>query len=47
MDTRKEAARRLAKAQHPNAKALRELILGALRGMELPLDDQAYDRIEP
>ena len=42
-----EAVRRLAKAQHPNAKSLRELILGALRGLEIPFSDELSDRIDP
>lgn len=41
------AVGRLARASHPNAVALRELILGALAGMELPCDDEASDRIDP
>jgi len=47
VDTCREASRRLAKAQHPNAKALRALIHGALQGLELPLDDHVTDRIDP
>ncbi len=46
-ETCREACRRLAKAQHPNAKALRALIHGALQGLESPLDDQTSDRIDP
>ena len=41
------AVGRLARARHPNAVALRELILGALAGMELPCDDESTDRIDP
>jgi len=47
VETCREASRRLAKAQHPNAKALRALVHGALQGLELPLDDQVPDRIDP
>ena len=46
VETCREASRRLAKAQHPNAKALRALIHGALQGLELPLDDHVTDRID-
>jgi hypothetical protein len=42
-----QAVGRLARAKHPNAVALRELILGALAGMELPCSDEASDRIDP
>ena len=47
VETCREASRRLAKAQHPNAKALRALIHGALQGLEIPLDDHSTDRIDP
>ena len=47
VETCREASRRLAKAKHPNAKALRALIHGALQGLELPLDDHLTDRIDP
>ena len=39
-----EAVRRLGVAKHPNARALHGLIYGALKGMELPLTDDALDR---
>jgi hypothetical protein len=42
-----QAVGRLARARHPNAVALRELILGALAGMELPCSDESSDRIDP
>lgn len=42
-----EAVRRLAKAQYPNVKSLLELILGALRGLEIPFSDELSDRIDP
>lgn len=47
VDACREASRRLARAQHPNAKALRALIHGALQGLEVPLDDHGTDRIDP
>lgn len=47
VDACSEAVRRLAKAQHPNAKSLRELILGALRGLEIPFSNEPSDRIDP
>ncbi len=46
VDACREASRRLAQAQHPNAKALRALIHGALQGLDVPLDDQTSDRID-
>jgi ATP-dependent exoDNAse (exonuclease V) alpha subunit len=42
-----QAVRRLDRARHPNAVRLRELILGALAGMELPCSDESSDRIDP
>jgi len=47
LDACSEAVRRLGRATHPNAKALHEIIYGTLRGMELPLLDEALDRIDP
>jgi hypothetical protein len=43
----KDAVQRLSKAKHPNAVKLREMILGALAGMELPCSDESSDRIDP
>ena len=47
VDACREASRRLAKAKHPNAKALRALIHGALQGLEVALDNHVTDRIDP
>ena len=42
-----QAVSRLRRAKHPNAIGLREVILGALAGMEFPCSDESSDRIDP